>query len=343
MKKFLSAILAAALLCVSLCSCGKTDSEDDIYIPIREGNQVNYETANAYVGTILEQVVLDGTVTSPYTRNLSFLHIGGTIKTMNLRQDFDVKEGDILAVLDDTELEDQIVVQELTLNSAKNTYETLISQHADEDEIEFAKIAMDIEQIKYDGLIDLRESLVLRAPFDGRIVSVGNYREGSHIDQGATLCTISDSSRVSLTANDYGSQLSNVMFGTSVEIRQGSLLETTGKVVDTITSTRRMWGSDDSVQVNSYVIKCDEDVDFLELGGIEVTFTTLRRDDAVIVPSAAVFESTEMLGSTTGATTNYVNVLMNGIKVQTPVTVGVVSGDKTEILSGLSGNETLIL
>ena len=70
------------------------------------------------------------------------------------------------------------------------------------------------------------------------------------------------------------------------------------------------------------------------MGGIEVTFTTLRRDDAIIVPSNAVFETDDGY---------YVNVLIDGIKVQYNVTIGVISGDKTEILTGLEGGETIIL
>lgn len=337
MKRFFSVLAAAAIMSSLLVSCGKTDDEGDIYIPIRTGNAVNYKTETCYVGTILEQVTIQGDVTAPYTTDLCFTLTGGKLAQMNVRQDQEVSKGDVIAVLDDSQLEDDIVIQELTLNSAKTAYQNL-RRRGGGNETEFARISMEIEQIKYDELVEKRDGLVLTAPFDGRIVSIKNFYAGSNIDRYETLCTISDSSRIYLTATDYASQLSNVEFGTRVDFKQGEILSGTGKVVDTITNEFR-GREGESFTAVSYVIQPDEDVDFSELGGVDVTFTTLRRDEAVIAPTDAVYQATD----NGGYTSSYVNVLMNGIKVQTPVTVGVVSGDKTEILSGLSGGERLIL
>ena len=331
MKKFLTAALAASLALTMFTACGKEETEGDIYIPVRTGNSVNYDTVRASVGTILEQATLEGRITNPYSVNLSFMRVGGKISEINVREDYEVTEGEVIAVIDGTDLESEINIQKIRLDSAQSTYDTLVSTHADSDEIEFAKIELDIERIKYDELIEKRGFLELKAPFDGRITSVGDVRVGSTVDKFDRICTISDSSKTRLTVTDYENRLSDIVFGTRVEIVQGTLASTTGKVVDRIT-------------VNTYVIQCDEDIEFLDLGGIEVTFTTLRRDDAVIVPSEAVYEATEVFSDdSTGLSNNYVNVLINGIKVQTPVNVGVSSNGKTEILDGLEGTETLIL
>ena len=320
MKKFLTAALAASLALTMFTACGKEEAEGDIYIPVRTGNSVNYDTVRASVGTILEQATLEGRITNPYSVNLSFMRVGGKISEINVREDYEVTEGEVIAVIDGTDLESEINIQKIRLDSAQSTYDTLVSTHADSDEIEFAKIELDIEQIKYDELIEKRGFLELKAPFDGRITSVGDVRVGSTVDKFDRICTISDSSKTRLTVTDY-------------ENRQS----------DIVTSD---WRDRDGnrITVNTYVIQCDEDIEFLDLGGIEVTFTTLRRDDAVIVPSEAVYEATEVFSDdSTGLSNNYVNVLINGIKVQTPVNVGVSSNGKTEILDGLEGTETLIL
>ena len=347
MKKILSVLAAAAVLGTMLVSCGEESVEDNVYIPIRTGNVINYETAHAIVGTLKEEVTLQGTVTMPYTMDLSFTRIGGTLASVDVRQDQEVAKGDVIAVLKSDDLEEQITVQKIKLDSAQALYETLQSQHADANDIEFARIDYEIEKGEYDALVENREYLTLRAPFDGKITSVRNYRGGSYIDVNTPVCTISDSSRYRLTVPDYNGQLSNVSFGMKVDIVQGAIISTTGKVVDMITSeTPRGWGDwammgggDMPSEYISYIIQTDEDVTFSELGGVDVTFTTLRRDDAVIVPTSAIYEATDA----GNVTSNYVNVLMNGIKVQTPVTVGVISGERAEILNGLEGNETLIL
>lgn len=337
------------------CSCGDNSDESDIFIPIRTGTGINYDTAHAIVGTLKEQVTLDGSFTTPYRTELMFTHMGGTIATIEVHQDQDVSEGDIIATLKADDLEEQIVVQQIKLDNARSTYETLQSQRANADDIEFARIAYEIEQMAYDDLIEMREFLVLRAPFDGRITSLGNYRVGSRINKNSAFCTISDSSKVRLTVSDYQGLLKNISFGTKVIIDQGTLVHVNGKVVDTVTSESYFsggfgfgfgggFGGGDSgpVTITSYIIQPDDDtVEFLELGGIQVTFTTLRRDDAVIVPVEAIFEATDDITKQTG---NYVNVLINGIKIQTAVTVGVITEDgRAEIVSGLNGSETLIL
>lgn len=329
-----------------MTSCGKSDDDGNIFIPIRTGNGINYETVHATKGTLKQEVSLEGSFTEPYRVDLMFTHIGGTIESLNVHQDQEVEEGEVIATLKPDSLEEDITVQEIKLNSARSTYETLQAQHASADDIEFAKIALDLEQMEYDNLVELRDYLVLKAPFSGRITSVGNYRAGSTIDKNRTLCTISDSLRRMLTVSDFNGQLSNISFGTRVKIKQGTLLEAEGKVVDTVTQELRwggFFGGDDGpTTVTSYVIQPDDDdLEFLDIGGIEVIFTTLRRDDAVIIPFEAVFEATDDL---TNQTASFVNVLMNGIKVQTQVEVGAVTDQGlAEIVNGLDGSETLIL
>lgn len=354
-KRFISIALAVFMLCMLMVSCGEVSVEDEIKIPIRTGNTVNYNTAHAIIGTLREQVTLPGIFTTPYTMDLSFTRMSGRIATISVRQDQEVHEGDVIAVLDDGDLEEEIVIQKLSLDSAQNLYNTLVSKHASSEEIEFARIDLEIEQYKYDALIESREYLTLRAPFDGRITSINNYRVGSYIGQNSSFCTISDSSKVCLTVRDNAGLLTNVAFGTRVDVNQGALAATSGKVVDTLTAEFSVsdWrnfgdfgdfggfggGNNIPSEVTVYVIQCDDEIEFSDLGGIEVTFTTLRRDDAVIVPIEAVYEATDSMN----VTSSYVNVLVNGIKVQTAVTVGIVTGGRAEILNGLDGSETVIL
>lgn len=341
MKRILIFALALTLCLSAFCGCSKKDNaEDEIYIPIRKGNQVNYNTVHAYRGTILEQVVLDAQFSTPYSTDLSFTMMEGTIAELNVHEEMDVKAGDVIATLDHEALEDEITIQKIKLDSAKSTYE-ILQKKGSEDEIAFAKIDMDIEQAKYDDLVARREFLTLTAPYDGKITYVGRYRSGSKIAKNATLCTIVDTSRVCLAAIDFEGKLNDVGFGAKVDIQQGAIASTTGTVVDVVTEEYSgdfgfgdFGGGNRSVSLKRFVIKPDEDVKFEDFGTIQATFTTLRRDDTVIVPSEAVFEF---------GNGHAVNVLINGVKIQTTVSLGIISGDKTEIISGLDGTETLVV
>lgn len=335
-------VIVLSLTLLSACGNGK-GTEGEIYIPIRKGNKVNYNTAFAHRGTILEQEVLEAYFTTPYSTDLCFTMMGGTIAELNVREDADVKAGEVIARLDSEQLENDIKVQELKYNSAKNTYDVL-SRRGGED-ADLAEIDMKIEQSILNDLIARREFLEIKAPYDGKISYLARYHVGSNIAQNATLCTIMDTSRICLSATDTGN-LSKIGFGAKVQISQGAIVNTTGTVVDVVQEEfSGGWGQfgggfggggggNQSFTVNRFVIKPDEAVEFENFGNIEVTFTTLRRDDAVIVPSNAVFEFGDGYA---------VNVLINGVKVQTSVAVGIVSGDKTEIISGLDGAETLVV
>lgn len=333
MKKLLSIILVLVLCLGLFTACGEEDKvAQEIYVPIRTGNSINYDTVVAYRGSITERETLEASVTYPYSTDLGFTLASGTISYLNVRNDMTVSKGDVIAKLSDEALEEDIVIQKLKLDSAKNTYEVLVNKKASKEEIEFAKISYEVEQLEYDTLIERREHLVLVAPFDGRIVSTGNVWVGASVRKNQTICTIVDASRPCLTATDARGLLKNVEFGTKVEVNQGAIASTTGKVVDFRTTTREF--GDNKFTVNQYIIQCDEDVEFSDMGGIEITFTTLRRDEAIIVPTNSVFETDEG---------HYVNVLVDGVKVQVTVTVGVVSGDRTEILTGLEGGEKIIV
>lgn len=334
MKKILSLLICAVLCATLFTACSnKNNAEDEIYIPIRQGNHVNYDTAHAYKGTILEEVYLEGTFSTPYSTNLAFTMTDGIVEQFNVHVDQEVKKGDIIATLSDDALEEEITIQKLKLDSAKTTYETLVDIDPDGEETKFAKIEYDIEQTEYDALVEQRDWLVIKAPFDGRITYTGNYWWGANIRKNATVCTIVDTSRQWLTVNDGRNSLSNVSFGTAVKVNQGAIVHTTGHVVDVRTVETR-WGGE-SFTVNQYIIQVDDETaEFEDFGNIEVIFTTLRRDDAIIVPSNAVYETDDGY---------YVNVLIDNVKVQVTVTIGIVSGDKTEILTGLDGTETIIL
>ncbi len=336
MKKIITLLLCLVLTLTMFTACSDKDNTDDeIFIPIRQGNSVNYDTARAFRGTIIEEVTLQGGFTNPYSQNLAFTMTGGKMEYFDLHVDQSVKKGDLIANLSDDQLEEDIKVSKIKLDSAKATYDILMEKAPKSDETAFAKIDYDIAQTEYDALVAQREWLTIYAPFDGVITYVGNYWWGADVRQNSTVCTIVDSSRPRLTVVDQQNQLKNISFGTAVKVKQGAIASTTGKVVDVRTQEVRNRFTDESYSVNSYIIQVDDpEVKFEDFGEIQVIFTTLRRDDAIIVPTNAVYETDDG---------HYVNVLMNGVKVMVDVTVGIVHGDKTEILTGLDGTETIIL
>ena len=121
--------------------------------------------------------------------------------------------------------------------------------------------------------------------------------------------------------------LNNVNFGTRVELSQAA---TTGEgmVADIIRNENGDYSS------YYYVIRPDEGTEFFDFGAVKVSFNVYSRQDVVVVPSEAI----KKVGDR-----QFVNLLIDGVKVEQDVETGIVDGSKTEITGGLVGGEELIL
>ena len=78
----------------------------------------------------------------------------------------------------------------------------------------------------------------------------------------------------------------------------------------------------------------DEDSELFDFGDVSVVFDVYTRPDTVVVPQKAVREL---------AGRKFVNLLVDGVKIEQDVETGIEDGKNIEILSGLAGGEELIL
>lgn len=322
-KKLACISASFVFACAFLTAC-KGNEDETLILPIYDAAEPNYSTVEAYVGTISEYKRVSGNFSTPYSQAAAFTAVGGYLESLHVRAEMTVNQGDIIAVLRDSDLEDRISEQKLRLDSAKNTLDTLKANDGDGDEIAYAEIDYEIEQIAYNSLVEKREELTLYAPISGKVSWVSNINIGDYVNTGNTICMINDTSREYIVcSSEYiGSQ----SFGTNVTIKQGAIAECTGTVIDMVSSR---YGSD------LIVISAEtEDAGFMDFGDFEVYFTANRHENTVIIPAGAV----KTLGERT-----FVNVLLNGMKVEVDVETGLSSGNEIEVISGLSGGEQIII
>ncbi len=321
--KKVMAVAMCAVTAACFTACGK-DDDADVILPIYDEQVPNYATTEAYIGTISESLRVKGNFDTPYSVNAAFTAVSGNLDEILVKAETTIEKGDPIAVLRDDNLEDRITEQALKLNSVLNTYNTLVENDGDEYEIQYAYIDYSVEKIKYDSLVEQRDNLTLYAPISGKITWVADYQTGDYIDSGRSICTINDTSKVYVVcSSEY---IGAKEFGTQVNIKQGVYVDCYGTVIDMVSN---QWRGADRI-----VISVPDDVEFLDFGDLECHFTVSKHDDVVIVPSDAIKTINER---------NFVNVLMNGMKVEIDVEVGLSSGNETEIISGLSGGEQIIL
>jgi hypothetical protein len=130
-----------------------------------------------------------------------------------------------------------------------------------------------------------------------------------------------------LVADVFDNALENVNFGTKLTLTQ-DLAESTGKVIDII------YSDSGGMTTYSYVISVDNDTAFDSYQKVSCCFDVYSKVDTVTVPSDAVKQTNDRA---------YVNLLIDGTKIEQDVEIGIVDDDKTEILSGLSGGEEVII
>lgn len=323
-KKILSVIMAICLCCMSACGGeDKTTDSAEIY----NASDVKYDTYTVDIGTISEAYYSKAEFDYPYSQNI-FIQQSGVITKLYKKSE--ITEGDVICELLVSDLQEQIDEQKIIYDAAKETYEDLKSSGGSKNDTEYAEINYLLEKNKYDDLLKKKDEAVIYAPFSGNIrIDDEACAAGNEVWEGQYLCTITDKSRTYLCAFIYGDKLNNVNFGSSVSIKQGAIVDCKGKVVDII---ERDAGQDYSGF--TYVIEPEDGAGLKDFGEIDVVFDVYEKDNVVVVPTDAV----KSVGGRT-----YVNLLIDGAKIETDVELGIQNEREVEILSGLEGGEKIIM
>lgn len=329
MKKVLSVIMCIAMAAAA-AGCSDDKDTEQIAVPIYEAKSVSYRTAKAEVSEISERYVAEGNYSYPYSESVKF-SASGQVDQVYVASEQSVKKGDLLCTLFSDSLDEQIEEKEVYLNQAQKTLNTLIANGGNYNEIEQARVELEIQQLEYDHLLEQKEKYNVYAPCDGHFKMDrrfgGALTRFTWVNNGTTLGYATDESEEFLTCNIFDSPLKNVNFGTRVELTQGAQ-SAEGMVVDIIHNENGDYST------YTYVIRPDEGNGLFDFGTVSVSFNVYSRQDTVVVPNKAV----KKVGDR-----QFVNLLVDGVKIEQDVETGIVDGDKTEITGGLIGGEELIL
>lgn len=339
MKKI--ALLLAVAMAFSAVGCASKDDKQEIVVPIYQTDKIDYKTEKAEIGDISQKYYVDGRFDYPYYEKVSF-KIDGMIESVSVEENDPVKKGDLLCTLVSDDVDDQLAEKQLYIDQAQKSVNTLRSEGGSANEIQLAQTELELQQLEYQHLEDSLENYKVYAPCDGVFRSDGKTSfenniddqrgaeniivEGAKVSAGQSFGVVSDHSQRYLVCDVYDNALENVNFGTKVELEQG-VVSAKGKVIDIIEST--VGGG----KVFTYVIEPDKDADISDLG-VQCRFDVYSKLDTVIVPSKAVKKSKDR---------TYVNLLIDGSKIEQDVEVGIEDDKQTEILSGLSGGEDVII
>lgn len=331
--KFLTVLLAMVCLSVmGLSGCSEEKSSEEIKVPILDEDQVKFNTVKAEIGTISETYTLDGDYENPYLVTVSSA-VSGKVKSVSLKDGKSVKTGDVLLTIASDDIDKQIADQQIRLDSAQQTYNTLRgSSGISSSELESAKIDIDVEQNEMDKLLAQKESYSIKATANGTVSVASGYEDtfaiGQSIYNDQFICTISPNDGNVLCARTNTKEaLTDVNFGTSATVTNLNETVGSGTVSDII------YTENGDYSYYCYVIKLSKDKDLSYYDNLKVTLNTYTKENVVLVPTDSI---------RTISNETYVDVLIDGVKVQTAVETGIVGDLQTEIISGLTGGEEII-
>ncbi|MFA4817883.1 MAG: efflux RND transporter periplasmic adaptor subunit [Parcubacteria group bacterium] len=300
------------------------------------GSQIRYVTVAAEKGTLSVSVTGSGQAEAVNQVELKPVVAGDAIDVVNVyvKNDQEVKKGDLVALLDPENAQNAVRNAELDLESAENKYKQVKENYEDDEADKYDKKsqAITVEQ-KKNTLADAKKNLsdyYIRAPFDGIVtsLSVSSGDSVSRSDILASVITKNIQAKVSLNEVDAV----RVKIGDMAELSFDALpdLKVSGKVIkiDTIGTLSQ------GVATYNAEISLDSQPELLKPGmNVSASIITDVKEGAVIVPASAV---------KTENNKSYVEILKNGAAERKTVEIGSSNDTQTEILNGLSAGDKVI-
>ena len=380
MKKIIAYIAVLCLVITSFCGCKKEEIEKTNTATNVTVHEISANDINSEVNYTGEIKALEESDVAP--------KITATIKSFNCEIGDFVNEGDVLAVLDDTDYliaynqalaayntaygsfqqmtlqlstavstaqmeydnallnynrqktlydagaiskitletaQTRLNTAELNLNSAKKNYDIAItSTYAT------AKASVDSAQAVLDSATNNLNNTVIKAPIAGYVASK-NGTLGQVAAAGSPMFSIKSTDVVNVEISVTESVIPYITLGTraTVSVSTASLDNINGEV--SVVNTVK------NAQTGMYTvkIKIDNKDNLLKLGMMaDVVLETQSKSGVIVIPRSSIMQDDEGYS---------VYVVKDNKAEKRTITIGITNNDFTEVTSGLSAGETVVV
>lgn len=332
MRFRLGAVVVLCLLVIAASSfSGCSSTADDVSaVPVLVVPQEEKLTTDvAAKGSISKLAIARGSIAPVGVVGAYFKNQSGYLKEIYVNLGDDVKKGDILAALDDSDVKYSISQEEIKLKLAQLSYDQAVKNNSSEYDIQRAALLLDSEKLAMEKLQKSLEGTLLKAEISGRIVDRAEVQISQYINGNLMIVAIADPAKYVVECNTVNA--SDFLLGTEVTII-ASNKQNKGVVVENTSQT------DDPKVTNRNLIKVkfiDPPKD-VKLGDIaEIRCSVAQKDNVIIVPQKAV-----KFGE---GSHPYVRVMQNGDILEKYINTGISDGDRVEVTNGLSEGETVLL
>lgn len=320
---FRTMFLAGAI--VAVAGCGNNEKNTETVKVVDDTPTVS--VVQVGVQNVPQDVTYTSTV-QPFVKNNIVPQGGNRIKKINVEVGDFVKQGQVLAEMDMTQLQQaelQLVNNEIEYNRLKTLYEAGGLSKSDLDAIE---MAYKVSRTTYENLL---ENAILTSPIDG-VITARNYDVGDMYAMSAPLFTVEQIKPVKLLVAVSESDYSKVKKGDSVEITADAVPGKTfyGKV------TRIYPTVDPATRTVTVEVQVANNYSTLRPGmftRVKLNFGTNR---SVVVPDVAVVKQQ-------GSGERFIYVLNeDGTVTYQPVVLGRRLGAEYEVLDGIKDGAKVV-
>lgn len=328
-------IAAVLIISALLSGCTLLPVEEEVLAPpVKEPPKVEYETMEVKKGTIEKRIRCTGYFVSVSTEDVYFRFSGGRLKKIHVKYGDEVKKGDLIAELESGDIKNKIDMQELVVRKAQLNYERIKTQidvngGGSKYELEVAEIDLEMQKLTLANLYEELEKSRLVSLTDGVVVYLKEIEQGDFIGAYDVIATIADPKALQLMYSD--SKVSDFRNGMKVDVVIDDV-NYTGEVVATPLDAPQ---NADEVTKKSIRVKVDNLPDTIERGDDATLNLTLEKKENVIVMPR------HMINNFIGR--KFVNVLVDGIREERDVELGIQTDTEVEIVKGLEAGELVIV
>lgn len=336
-----------AALCLIAASCSPENGTS-------EGGKGR--TATAERRDISEQIRLSGDIAPAYQVEIK-PEVGGKIREVHVTTGQEVKQGDLLFVIDDSELQIELASAQVDIDGArvnveklggnlkraaelfdaklisKEVYDNLEADHR------LAENALERSQRRFETVQDRITKTRVVAPADGTILSVPVIQgqvvvAAMSVNAGTALATLADLSTLLIDAHVNQLDIGKIAEGSTVEVLTGTGNE--ARATAKVSFVAPLATTKNNVKGFSIQAVLGGDTSIFRPGmTVGIRLPVAKATNAVSVPVSAVFEDGDR---------KVVYLPQNGTNVEKrPVEIGVTDLFHAEIRSGLSPGDRVLL
>ena len=237
----------------------------------------------------------------------------GTVTAINVQEGGAVNKDDIVLQISGEDLTEAIQSAAETLRSA---------------------------ELNMDNLQEAMNNYTVTSPISGTIIEK-NAKAGDALTAGADLCTIYDLSYLVMVINEDWLQVSDVSVGQSVQVTADAVPDKT--YTGTVTRVSMKGSSNGGTTTYPVTVRIDETEGLRPGMNANAEIVIAEAKNALAVPNAAIVRGGYVLVTKDSPSAANADPDMTAPEgyVYVPVKIGVSDDDYTQIISGVTGNDTV--